>query len=78
MLMLHRKGGRRVNDKIVLLTVALLFLYSAPAFGDAVTMREAINRALEQNHLLQAAALQQSAAEEEAAPSSRTGPVPFS
>ena len=54
-----------MNDKIVLLAAALLFLYSAPAFGDTVTLREAISRALEQNHLLQAAALQQSAAEEE-------------
>jgi outer membrane protein len=56
-----------VNNKIVLLVAALLFLCTAPAFGDAVTLREAIGRALESNHLLKAAALEQGAAQQEVA-----------
>jgi outer membrane protein len=56
-----------VNNKIVLLVAALLFLGTAPAFGDAVTLREAVSRALESNHLLKAATLERGAAQEEVA-----------
>ncbi|HBG07032.1 MAG TPA: RND transporter [Geobacter sp.] len=58
-----------MNDKMVLLVAALLLLCSAPAFGDAVTLREAIGRALENNHLVKAASLERAAAQEEAAAS---------
>ena len=58
-----------MNNKIVLLAAALLFLGTAPAFGDAVTLREAIGRALQSNHLVKAAALGQGAAQEEVAAS---------
>lgn len=58
-----------MNDKIVLLAVTLLFSCAAPAFGDSVTLREAIGRALESNHLVKAAALEQGAAQEQVAAS---------
>jgi outer membrane protein TolC len=58
-----------VNHKILPLVTALLWLGSAPAFGETVTLREAINRALEQNHLLKAASYRQGAAQQEAAAS---------
>jgi outer membrane protein len=58
-----------VDHKIVPLIAALFLLCSAPAFGDAVTLKEAISRALESNHLLKAAALERGAALEEVAAS---------
>ena len=58
------KGGRRVQDKMVPMLAVLLSLIAAPAFGEVVTLREAIGRALESNHLLKAAALERGAAEE--------------
>src|SRR6185369_17881992 len=57
-----------VNKK-VLLTLGWLLTLSAPAFGEVVSLRQAIERALEGNHLLKAAALEQGAAREELAAS---------
>lgn len=54
-----------MTNKIILLIATLPFLFTAPAFADAVTLREAINRALEGNHLLKAAAIERGAAQEE-------------
>ena len=53
-----------MNDKIVPMVALLLLLITPPAFGEAVTLHEAIGRALESNHLLKAAALERGAAEE--------------
>lgn len=53
-----------MNKKIVLLVACLLAPCAAPAFGDVVSLRDAINRALESNHLLKAATLEQGAAQE--------------
>lgn len=46
------------------LAVAMISLAASPAFGDSVTLREAIGRALSNNHLLKAASLQEGAAKE--------------
>lgn len=54
-----------MNDRIVLLVAALLFLHTTPAFGEAVTLREAISRALASNYRLKAASLEQGAARQE-------------
>lgn len=56
-----------MNNKIVMLVATLLFLCTLPAFGETVSLREAISRALESNHLLKARALEQGAALEEVA-----------
>ena len=56
-----------MNHRIVLLIAAIAGLYSPPAFGEAVTLREAISRALDSNQLLKAASLQRGAAQEEVA-----------
>ena len=56
-----------MNGKISLLVAMLLIFWTAPAFADAVTLREAISRALRSNHVLKAAALEQGAAQEEVA-----------
>ena len=48
----------------MLLVACLLSTGTAPAFGDVVSLRDAINRALESNHLLKAAKLEQGAARE--------------
>lgn len=49
--------------KIALLT-GLLQLFPLPVFGEAVTLREAIERALQSNHLLKAASLERRSAQE--------------
>ena len=56
-----------MNHKKIPLIAMLLFSLSAPAFGEVVTLREAVNRALESNNLLKAAALEQGAAEQDVA-----------
>jgi outer membrane protein TolC len=53
-----------VNNKVVLLFACLLLPCAAPAFGEVVSLRDAINKALASNHLLKAAALEQGAAQE--------------
>ena len=53
-----------MSDRILTLVVTLIFFSTAPAFGEAVTLREAIGRALESNYLLKEADLERSAAEE--------------
>ena len=58
-----------MNRNILLLITALLLLPPAPASGEAVTLREAVKRALVQNHLLKAASLERGAAREELAAS---------
>lgn len=58
-----------MSSKILLLSAALLLLSTAPASGEAVTLREAVQRALAQHHLLKAGALKRGAAQEEAAAS---------
>lgn len=58
-----------MKDKILPLVAALLLLAPAPAFGDTVTLREAVKRALAQHHLLKAASLEQGAAQQEVAAS---------
>lgn len=58
-----------MNRTIVPLSALLIALVSAPAFGEGVTLREAVGRALEANHLLKAAALERGAAGEELAAS---------
>ena len=54
-----------MNNKMVLLVAALPFFCATSALGDALTLREAIGRALESNHLLRAAALEHGAAQQE-------------
>lgn len=54
-----------MKQKIVPMIAALLLFCSVPAFGDAVTLREAISRALQNNHILKGASLEQGAAREE-------------
>jgi outer membrane protein len=56
-----------VNKKIALLVASLLVPCAAPAFGEVVSLRDAINRALGSNHLLKAATLTRGAAQEEVA-----------
>ena len=58
-----------MNNKMVLLVAALPFFCATSALGDALTLREAIGRALESNHLLRAAALEHGAAQQELAAS---------
>ena len=53
-----------MNKKVVLLVACLVAPCAAPAFGDVVSLRDAINRALASNHLLKAASLEQGAAQE--------------
>jgi outer membrane protein len=53
-----------VKWKTVLLLIGLLQLSPSRVLAEAVTLREAISRALHSNHLLKAATLQQRAAEE--------------
>lgn len=50
--------------KIALLLTGLLHLSPLPVFGEAVSLREAISRALQSNHLLKSAALERRAAQE--------------
>lgn len=57
----------RVNKKIVLLIAALPFLCSSPVFGEVLTLREAVGRALENNRQPRAAKLQEGAAREDLA-----------
>jgi outer membrane protein len=58
-----------VNKKVVLLFACLLLPCPAAAFGEAVSLHDAVSRALESNHLLKAATLEQGAAQEEVAAS---------
>ena len=53
-----------MNYRVALLIGSLLFSGATAAFGEAVSLHEAINRALKSNHLLKAAALEQGAAQE--------------
>lgn len=53
-----------MNKYVVLLFASLIFPCAEPAFGEVVSLRDAINRALEHNHLLKAAALERGAAQE--------------
>jgi len=53
-----------VNKKVVLLVACMLAPFAAPAFGEEVSLRDAVNRALESNHLLKAATMEQGAAQE--------------
>ena len=53
-----------MNKKAVLLVACLLYPCAAPAFGEVVSLRDAINQALSSNHLLKAASLEQGAAQE--------------
>jgi outer membrane protein len=53
-----------VNGRIALLLAVLTFACVAPAFGGTVTLREAVERALENNQLLKAASFERSAADE--------------
>jgi outer membrane protein TolC len=50
-----------VNKKALLLAISLV-LAASPVFGEVVSLREAINRALNNNHLLKAAALDEQSA----------------
>lgn len=51
--------------RIAVLTMAgLLCLVAVPAFAETVSLREAVNRALKNNHLLKAASLEEGAARE--------------
>lgn len=50
-------------------SLALLLMTAAPAFGEKVTLREAIGRALEKNQLVKASAFEKGAAEQGAAAS---------
>lgn len=56
-----------MNHKMIPLIAMLLIPLSAPAFGEVVTFREAVNRALESNNLLKAASLERDVAEQEVA-----------
>jgi len=58
-----------VKITVVLLVACLIFPRVAPAFGEVLSLRAAINRALASNHLLKAATLEQGAAQEEVAAS---------
>lgn len=58
-----------MKEKIVALITMSACLAAVPAFAETVTLREAINRALKGNHILQAAGLERRAAEEDAAAS---------
>ncbi|HEY5514250.1 MAG TPA: TolC family protein [Geomonas sp.] len=58
-----------MNKKFVMLIACLIATCAAPAFGEVVSLRDAITRALESNHLLKAATLEQGAAQEEVAAS---------
>jgi len=53
-----------VKNKVVLLIACLLCAAAVPAFGEVVSLREAVNRALKSNHLLKAASLEQGAVQE--------------
>ena len=53
-----------MNKKVVLLIAGLVSSCAAPALGDVVSLRDAINRALASNQLLKAASLEQGAAQE--------------
>ena len=55
--------------KIQTLLAALLLLSAAPAFGEVVTLQEAVGRALTSNNLLKAAELEKGAAEQDVAAS---------
>jgi outer membrane protein len=50
-----------VNKKIILLAISMISAAS-PAFGEVVSLREAITRALKNNHLLKAASLEEQSA----------------
>ena len=56
-----------MDIKMVMLVAALPVLCTAPAFGEAVSLRQAISRALVGNQLLKAASLEQGVAKEELA-----------
>ena len=56
-----------MNHKIVLLLSALPLLCTVSSFGESLTLRQAISRALESNQSLKASALEQGAAREEVA-----------
>uniref|UniRef100_C6E8G3 Outer membrane efflux protein n=1 Tax=Geobacter sp. (strain M21) TaxID=443144 RepID=C6E8G3_GEOSM len=56
-----------MSREMMPLVVMFFALLTAPAFGETVTLREAVQRALESNHLLKAAAFQRGAAEQEVA-----------
>ena len=56
-----------MTHKTIPLIAMLLIPLSAPAFGEVVTLREAVNRALLSNNLLKAAALERGVAEKEVA-----------
>jgi len=58
-----------VIHKIQTLLAALLLLSAAPAFGEVVTLQEAVGRALTSNNLLKAAELEKGAAEQDVAAS---------
>ena len=58
-----------MHNKFILLTALIPIFCSAPVFGEAVNLQEAISRALGSNLLLKAAALEKDAAREGAAAS---------
>lgn len=58
-----------MNHKMMPLLAMLLCLLAAPAFGEVVTLREAVQRALESNNLLKAAAFDLGAARQDVAAS---------
>lgn len=53
-----------MNNKAVLRIACLLWAVAVPAFGETVSLKEAVQRALTNNHLLKAAALEEGAARE--------------
>lgn len=58
-----------MTGRYVALIALLVATLAAPAFAEVVTLREAVERALAQNHLLKAAFLERGAAEQELAAS---------
>lgn len=64
-----------MKDRITALLATICLVSTAPAFAESVTLREAIGRALHNNHVVKAADLQRRAAEEEVA-SSRSRYLP--
>lgn len=56
-----------MNHRFVPLIALLVASLAAPAFGEVVTLQEAVKRALESNHLIKAASLERGVAEQDVA-----------
>lgn len=56
-----------MKDTMIPLVATLFLLSTTPAFGESVTLNQAVTRALESNNLLKAASLKKGAAEEDVA-----------